>query len=244
MLSKPKVKYIQTLGQKKLRQLEGLFIAEGPKLAEELLKAAPGNIQEVFALREWITANQNMLSGVAVQEIEESDLEKISQLTTPNKVLVVAKQFNNDTSNAVKGKITLVLDDIRDPGNMGTIIRIADWFGIEQVVCSDTCAEVYNPKVVQATMGSIARVHISYTDLSAWLRDNNEIEVFAAVLNGKDINDLEKIKEGIIIIGNEAQGISDEVLKYTQTKITIARKGQAESLNAAVAAGIILSHLS
>jgi TrmH family RNA methyltransferase len=243
MLSKPKIKYIQTLGQKKFREQEKLFIAEGPKLVTELLHAVPGSISEIFALPEWLAANKNLLNSIHVQEINEAELEKISQLTTPNKVVAVVKQFNNDVPAGIKGNLTLALDDIRDPGNLGTIIRIADWFGIAQIVCSLECAEVYNPKVVQSTMGSIARVHISYTNLAGWLSANRDVEIYAAMLEGKDISTLKKIKEGILIIGNEAQGISDEIAALVHTKITIARKGQAESLNAAVATGIILSHM-
>jgi len=136
-----------------------------------------------------------------------------------------------------------VLDDIRDPGNMGTIIRIADWFGINQVVCSDDSAELYNPKVVQATMGSIARVRVHYTPLAEWLAAQQDTAIYAAALNGKDVTAMEKIKEGIIVIGNESKGISPAISRLATTPITIPQKGRAESLNAAVATGIILSHL-
>lgn len=243
MLSKSKVKYIQTLGQKKFREQEGMFIAEGPKLIAELLEAAPGHITAVFALQDWIAANATLPASVEVHEITEADLEKISQLSTPNKVLALVKQFDTATVPAAAGKLILVLDDIRDPGNLGTIIRIADWFGIQEVVCSHTSADVYNPKVVQSTMGSIARVHVTYTALPEWLMHNREEKTYAAMLAGKNVESIGKLKSGIIIIGNEAQGISDEVAALVQEKITIVRKGQAESLNAAVATGIILSQI-
>jgi RNA methyltransferase, TrmH family len=243
MLSKPKVKDIQTLGQKKFRQQEKRFIAEGPKLVAELLQAVPNSFTELFALPEWILANKNHTGNIPVHEIDETDLEKISQLTTPNTVLAILKQFEYAPKPAKKGKLTLVLDDIRDPGNLGTIIRTADWFGIGEVVCSMDCAELYNPKVVQSTMGSIARVHTAYTSLETWLKENAGIGSFAAMLDGKPVGTIGKIKEGILVIGNEAQGVSPEIASLVQTKVTIPGAGGAESLNAAVAAGIILSHL-
>ena len=137
----------------------------------------------------------------------------------------------------------MALDNIQDPGNMGTIIRIADWYGIDQIVCNTQSADMYNPKVIQSTMGSIARVKVFYTDLSDWLSKQKGISIYAAMLNGDDVTSMQKIKEGIIVIGNESKGISDDVLKLVSKKITIPQKGKAESLNAAVATGIILSHL-
>ena len=137
----------------------------------------------------------------------------------------------------------MALDTIQDPGNLGTIIRIADWFGIDQIVCSDDCAEVYNPKVVQATMGSIARVKVFYTDLEEWLSVQKEVPIYATTLEGQDIREMKKIQEGIIVVGNESKGISPGVLKLANTKITISQKGKADSLNVAVATGIVLSHI-
>jgi RNA methyltransferase, TrmH family len=242
MLSKTKVKYIQTLGQKKFRQQEGLFIAEGPKLVKELLENKKVTITEVFALPDWVKENRQLSAAAAWHEIEEADLEKISQLTTPNKVLAVVKQFDIPDKVVINGKIILALDDIRDPGNMGTIIRIADWFGIEQIVCSGDSAEMYNPKVVQSTMGSIARVHVFYKNLADWL-NQQKATIYTTSLNGKDIATMKKITDGIIVIGNESKGVSDEIMELAAQKITIVKKGKAESLNAAVAAGIVLSHL-
>ena len=137
-----------------------------------------------------------------------------------------------------------MLDTIQDPGNFGTIIRTADWFGIENIICSAACADMYNPKVVQSTMGSLARVNIFYTDLPDWLKENKHLKKYAAALVGKNINSLKAVKEAIIIIGNEGKGISDAVMNLADEKITISKKGEAESLNAAVAAGIILAAVS
>ena len=243
MLSKSKLKYIQSLGQKKFRQQEGKFIAEGPKLVNDLLEMKSSSIQEIFALKEWIEDNKKIADSYQVVEITTIELEKISQLSSPNQVVAVVKQFAIDENIEVKDKITLVLDNIQDPGNMGTIIRIADWYGVDQIVCNTQSADMYNPKVIQSTMGSIARVKVFYTELSNWLVKQNTIPIYAAMLNGDDVTVMQKIKEGIIVIGNESKGISNDVLKLISKKITIPQKGKAESLNAAVATGIILSHL-
>ncbi|MBK5270220.1 MAG: RNA methyltransferase, partial [Bacteroidia bacterium] len=140
-------------------------------------------------------------------------------------------------------RITLVLDGLQDPGNFGTIIRIADWFDVDQIVCSNDCVDMYNPKVVQSTMGSIARVKIFYTDIKEWLTIQKDVRIYAATLEGQDISAVKKLDEGIIVIGNESKGIRAELMKLVDVSITISKKGKAESLNAAVAAGIILSHL-
>lgn len=243
MLSKTKLKYIQSLSQKKFRLQEGLFIAEGPKLVNDLLEMKNAVIQEIFALKEWIEANKKVAEGGTIIEINAIELEKISQLTTPNQVVAIVKQFAIDENIEVRNKIIVALDNIQDPGNMGTIIRIADWYGIDQIVCNLQSADMYNPKVIQSTMGSIARVKLFYTELSEWLAKQENIPIYAAMLNGDDVTAMQKIKKGIIIIGNESKGISDEVLKLVNKKITIPQKGKAESLNAAVATGIILSHL-
>lgn len=244
MLSKSKTKYIQTLGQKKFRDEEGLFIAEGPKIVKDLLEEKTVTVKSVYALKEWIDDNKRLETITELIEIEEADLEKISQLKTPNKVVAVVQQFNTTDKITTSNKITLALDDIQDPGNMGTIIRIADWFGIEQIVCSNDSADIYNSKVVQSTMGSIARVKVFYTDLEEWLREQKGISIYATTLEGKAIGRIGKIKEGIIVFGNESKGISLAIMNIATDKITIPKTGKAESLNAGVAAGIILSHLT
>src|SRR6185295_2265950 len=137
-----------------------------------------------------------------------------------------------------KGKITLALDTIQDPGNLGTIIRIADWFGIHAIICSESCADMFNPKVVQSSMGSLGRVKLMYTNLVEWLQLNINISIYAASLNGKHVDNFMGLKEGIILIGNESRGISYEIMQMAIEKITIPKTGHAESLNAAVATGI------
>lgn len=244
MLIKSKLKYIQSLGQKKSRDEEGVFIAEGPKLVKELLEATNAEVKEVYALKDWLDENKKLLTNIETNEVTESELERISQLSTPNKVVAIVKKIERTESVFTKSKIVLVLDAIQDPGNLGTIIRTADWFNIDQIVCSKDCADVYNPKVVQATMGSISRVNLLYTDLKEWLSKQKDVRIYATVLDGQDINAMKKINEGIILIGNEAKGLSDELLKLANVRITIPKKGKAESLNAAVAAGIVMDCLS
>jgi len=241
MLVKSRIKYIQSLGQKKFRDETGCFIAEGPKIVQELLEA--GLVKEVYALNEWITENNQLLAGTDTFEVTEADLEKISQLKTANKVLAVLNQFEV-TQPVVEKRLLLALCGIQDPGNLGTIIRIADWFGVDQVVCSEDTADVYNPKVVQATMGSIARVKVFYKNLEDWLGQLQATTIYATVLEGADIRTIEKPASGVILVGNESQGISPSLQAFAQVRITIPRKGGAESLNAGVATGIILSHLT
>ena len=243
MLVKTKVKYIQTLGQKKSRDAEELFIAEGPKIVKELLESKMLQVVELYATKEWVEANKKIVVKTSVIEITGLELERISQLSAPNQVLAIIKKPVADTDIITKGKVIIALDTIRDPGNMGTIIRLADWFGIDQVVCSTDSADLYNPKVVQATMGSIARVKVAYMDLYQWLSQQKDARIYATALKGQDVTAMKKLNEGIVVIGNESKGISAEILQLATMKITIPKKGKAESLNAAVATGIILSHI-
>jgi TrmH family RNA methyltransferase len=243
MLSKSQVKYIQSLGQKKFRNEEAVFIAEGPRIVQELMQETPALLKQIYAQQDWIDEQQALLQHFNVTAVTDGDLSRISQLTTPNRVLAVVQKPDYGNSFNTKNTVTLALDDIRDPGNLGTIIRIADWFGISQVLCSKASADMFNPKVVQSTMGSIVRVKVLYTDLLPWIQQQ-PVSVYAAVLDGKDVTQMPKLSEGIIIIGNEAHGIDEKILAVTNERITIPRKGRAESLNAAVATGIILSHLT
>ena len=247
MFNKTHTKYIQSLHHKKFRDENDVFIAEGPKVVLELLESREFVCQQLFAIDDWLSNNEKLLlnySGMQVFMVKDFELEKISLLTTPNNVLAIFKKKEHAAPVNIQGKVTLVLDTIQDPGNLGTIIRTADWFGIENIICSAACADMYNPKVVQSTMGSLARVNIFYTSLEEWLDENDTIKKYAAALNGKNINTLKSIKEAIIIIGNEGKGISDTVMNLVDEKITIPKIGEAESLNAAVATGIILAAFS
>lgn len=246
MISKAHIKYIQSLRHKKFRDETGLFFAEGPRLVNDLLSSGKFICKEIFALQQWVDDHAEMvasLGGTVVAGIEDFELEKISALSTAHEVLAIFEKRKSYNDIDITGKITLALDAVQDPGNLGTIIRIADWFGIENLICAAGTADMYNPKVVQGTMGSLGRVNVFYTDLPAWLNFNKAIKIYSASLDGKDVKKFGTICEGIIVIGNEASGVSNEVLQLVTEKLTIPRVGEAESLNAAVAAGIILSHI-
>lgn len=237
MLSKKLVKDIQSLSLKKRREEAGLFVAEGPKVVSELIEVIPQQLSQLFAVQSWADSHPELTD---VQIVTQEELQRISFLHTPNSVLALFHRFAEE--EPVAAGITLYLDTIQDPGNFGTIIRIADWFGLKQIVCSAGCADVYNPKVVQSTMASIARVKVYYDEDGNWLQQQN-MNIYAATLGGEDVYKLPAVKDGILVIGNESKGISKEILQLAAKNISIPKKGTAESLNAAVATGIILSHL-
>jgi RNA methyltransferase, TrmH family len=241
MLSKNEIKDIQSLRHKKQREETRLFIAEGPKIIAELLTIIPHLFKKVYALANWVNEHKNLLAQTDFEIISESELEKLSQLQTPNQAVGVLHQFESIEPIA-KNSITLYLDTVQDPGNFGSIIRIADWFGIKNIVCTDGCADLYNIKVVQATMASISRVNVFYDEEQNWLKQQT-VNKYAATLNGNSLYQIGKIEEGILIIGNESKGIQPSIMELASEKITIPKIGHAESLNAAVATGIILSHL-
>lgn len=242
MLIKSQVKYIQSLSQKKLRDEEDVFVAEGPKIINELLQSGNIRAKQLFATKEWISQNPGP-GPAGIVEISDSELARISFQQSPNQVIGIFSKPVFPKTIAWNNVLSLMLDTIQDPGNMGTIMRCADWFGIRQIVCSRDCADVFNPKVVQSSMGSICRVQVLYEDLPAFLEEHNSVPVYAATLHGKDLYSYTGVQSGIILIGNESKGIEPGLLEKSRYKITIPRKGQAESLNAAVATGIILSHI-
>ena len=235
MLSRNEVKYIQSLSHKKNRDEAGCFIAEGVKIIGELMQAG-FTMKKIYATKDWIETNKPLIN---VTEVNDADLKRISNFETPNKVVAIVEKKNLPQTPELKNKLTLVLDGIQDPGNLGTIIRTADWFGIENIIASADTADVFNAKVVQSTMGSIARVNIFYTDLKAFLSEN-KIVVYGAMLNGENILTMKKPNEGLLLIGNEGKGIREDIQPFIQQKITIPQTGKAESLNAAVATGILL----
>jgi TrmH family RNA methyltransferase len=234
MVTKSQVKYIQSLGHKKFRDEEGVFVVEGPKIVEELLSAPHMRLRHLYALKEW--------KGEGAVEVTASELERLSGLSTPNQVLAVFEKPVFAPPDPGAG-VSLVLDGIQDPGNLGTIVRIADWFGIRQVLASPDSADVFNPKAIQSTMGSISRVPVFYTDPGPLIDQFPDLPVYAALLEGKELYGTERIRRGILVIGNESKGIRPALQQRATHRITIPRVGQAESLNAAVATGIILSHL-
>ncbi len=236
MLSANKIKFIKSLQQKKNRIETGLFVAEGEKIVNEAITYVIESIHCIYHTVDYVIDNADLAHEI----ISEKELSRISGLKSPNKCLALIRtDFKPKVSRNNKG--TLVLDGIQDPGNLGTIIRTADWFGIEKIICSEDTVDMYNPKVLQSTMGSIFHIQISYTNLFDFLRTLDK-NIYGAVLDGKNLinNNLEE--GATVVIGNESKGISPQVKKLVTHPITIGQIGLAESLNAGVAAGIILSH--
>lgn len=234
MLSKNEIKDIQSLRHKKFRREAGRFTVEGPKIVEELIALVPQKMRAVYATEEWPAP-----PGAQVMRIPHATLEKISQLATPNQVVAVVEDF--DSQPPESGRI-LYLDGIQDPGNLGTIIRIADWFGLPHIVCGPGTADMYNAKVIQSSMASIARVNIWYDEADEWIAAFRG-QVVAATLQGGTLKNAGFNENSLLMIGNESKGLRQQLVDRASLQVTIPRTGRAESLNAAVATGIILSHL-
>lgn len=236
MLSKNQIKYITQLKQKKYRDLNKTFVAEGFKVIDELLNSS----LEVVHIYTTTALNFNVSDDILTY-ITDSELKKISFLTTANQCLALfrMKEIKLPADQGLK----IGLDDIRDPGNLGTIVRLCDWFGIEDLICSHETVDVYNPKVVQATMGSLTRVNIFYTNLKEYLNDYRH-PVIGTFMEGDNIYTAELPATGLVLMGNEANGISDDIEKRVTSKLSIPRFGElqkTESLNVATATAIILS---
>lgn len=244
MITKNQVKYIQSLSQKKFRDEESVFVAEGPKIIVELLTMANMHPAGIYGTDEWWAMHPEWQTADWANEIQEAELERISFLKAPNQVLgIFRKPALNMGSGIAPGGWQLLLDGIQDPGNLGTLLRIADWFGIKQVICSEDTADVYNPKVIQSSMASVGRVGVIYTNLAAYVQANPDRHFYAAVLGGTSLKNIQVQGACSLVIGNESKGIRPDLMQELKEFITIPRIGEAESLNAAVAAGIILSHL-
>lgn len=240
MLVKSQVKYIQSLSQKKVRDAEDVFVAEGEKIVQELLHE--GLVKPITIYT--VTPNDSRKGeNYPIEVISSHEMERISFLSSPSTMLGVFKKPTPKKVDYRQGWV-LMLDGIQDPGNLGTIIRSADWFGVKQIICSELTADCFNPKVVQATMGSIARVSIIYTELKHWCQLHADLPKYAAMLDGISIKEMKTNGNGVLIIGNESKGVGESLLSESMTPITIPRIGAAESLNAAVATSIILSHLT
>lgn len=243
MLSKSKIKLINSLKIGKFRKEHSLFFAEGSINVLDFIKNGMFPNQ-LFANESWLEKNSKILSAINCESITDKEMSKITALKNPSEVLAIFDLPSTIIPNFdFSNEFVLVLDDIKDPGNMGTIIRTADWFGVKNIVCSSQSVDLYNPKVIQATMGSLARVSVSYCLLSNWLKNiGKEVPVFGALLKGENVNSIKKPDNGILIIGSEAHGISSEVLEFVNNPITIpqSQNGGAESLNAAIATAILL----
>lgn len=235
MVTKHQIKLIKSLGQKKYRHQEGLFVVEGIKGIAEFLNS-PIELDHLFATEVLFDVEDGNYSIIS-----DKDLNRISFLKNPNKALAIFKIPTTQRINT--SGLSVVLDDIRDPGNLGTIIRLCDWFGIKQIICSPNSVDCYNPKVVQASMGSLARIKIDYRDLSEFIK-SSDLPVYGTFMHGDDIYASDLSKEGLIIFGNEANGISNSISDLVDKRITIPQFGDiknTESLNVANATAIVLS---
>ena len=241
MLSKNKIKYIHSLELKKNRKEEGVFIAEGHKLVGDLLGHFPCKL--IVALPNWLEKNPKVTADEII-EVSPDELSRASLLKTPQDVLAIFEQPHYETqTDIMKHSLCLALDDVQDPGNLGTIIRLADWFGIENIFCSHGTVDVYNPKVIQATMGALARVKLHYCDLVKLIASVKDIPIFGTFLDGNNIYGEDLSKNGLIIMGNEGNGVSKEVSKLINKKLYIPNyptsRETSESLNVAIATAIV-----
>jgi len=242
MVSKSKLKFIKSLQVKKYRKQEQSFMVEGAKSVAELLNS-DFEVTWLAASEKFLRENEKPVHAKNVEAVNasEKELEQLSSFQTNDAAVAVARMKANTMPN-LKDGFCLVLDDLRDPGNVGTIIRTADWYGIKNIIASEETADFYNPKTISATMGSFCRLNVFYTDLPTFL-SGNSLPVFGAFMNGADVHEMDFGKRGAIVIGNESNGISDQVAKLVSHRITIPKIGGAESLNAAIATGIILDNV-
>jgi TrmH family RNA methyltransferase len=249
MISKNRTKFIVSLRQKKIRDKERLFVIEGDKLIREFLLTGI-HLKELYAKPEFLDslqADQNLLID-EIEEVSYEELKMISTLRTPHNALAVVRMPESKMDiTQIFNQVCAALDFVQDPGNFGTIIRAAAWFGIRNIICSSNCVDVYNPKVIQASMGAILHVNVYYTDLKMFLIMANEenIPVFGTMLEGKSIYSQKLDNKGIILLGNESKGISDELIPYINHKIMIPGFSDSmpgiESLNVSMAASVIFS---
>ena len=245
MLTTNQIKHIKSLQQKKFRKQHGLFIAEGPKLVEDLL-CSNIDLHSVYHTASWNSCQAP--KNVPFTKVSEKEMKRLSSLSTPSQVIAIGKTPNNEIDvKLLKNSLALMLDTIQDPGNMGTIIRLADWFGISNIICSTTSADAFAPKVIQATMGAVARVNIYYTNLEEVISDINTLGIptYGTFLDGDNIYTSKLSSTGIIIMGNEGYGISQGVEKRITHRLTIPNfcngEKTSESLNVAMATAIICS---
>jgi TrmH family RNA methyltransferase len=243
MLSKSQISFIKSLHQKKYRKEHGLFLVEGIKSIQEFIHSSY-QIHSIFYNSEQSNLLPKLPANINLFEVNNVELGKISTLQTPQGFLAILHMPKDRKINpkSLQNQFTLMLDGVQDPGNMGTIIRTADWFGFDKIICSEDTVEAYNPKTVQATMGSLARVEIYYENLPLFLESNN-LPVFGALLDGESIYKTNWGNEGLIVLGNEGKGISSEVISKINKPVTIPRIGAAESLNVAVSAAIFCAEL-
>lgn len=252
MLSKTKTKFIISLQRKKNRDSERLFVIEGDKIVKEFVFAgAP--VKVIVGKPEFLASlPQHLLGNIdEIIPVSYEELKKVSSLTSPHNALAIVAMSDDDNNRTLDAGLSVALDCIQDPGNLGTIIRAAAWFGIKNIYCSNDCVDVYNAKVIQASMGAILHVDVTYCDLHNFLAEakSESIPVYGALLKGKNIYNSDLSKDGIILLGNESKGISDEYIKMISHPIMIPRCGGTDvygidSLNVSMAASVILSEFA
>jgi TrmH family RNA methyltransferase len=238
-MTQSEIKFIKSLSQQKYRKEYNAYLVEGNKNAKEWMESDAA-IKYVVAEKDWLDRHAHLIQKhpeAMVREVPSYILEKVSTLHTVNEVLLVVAKPVSEVTNIIDNW-TIALEKVQDPGNMGTIIRTAAWFGIKHILCSEDCVEIYNPKVVQATMGGLLQVQVSYQSLPSFF-ESCTMPIYAACLQGQSLGTFKQPNPGIILMGNESKGLSDELLQKAQYKVTIPQLGKAESLNVAVAAGII-----
>jgi len=246
MLSKNKIKQLRSLQRKKERKSSGLYVVEGKKIVEEILQINPYWF-EVFATSNWFDKHKQLVGLENSFLISDKELAQVSTLKTPNEVLLVLKQHTElDFSEVISAQLVLALDGVKDPGNMGAIIRLADWFGVQHILCTSNSVDQYNPKTVQSAMGSINKVQLHYGDLAQMLSELDSYQIYACDLDGESIYETQFVEKTILIMGSESHGISDEILDMANRKITIPSVSNSgiDSLNVATATAISLSVFS
>jgi TrmH family RNA methyltransferase len=243
MLSKNQIKKLRGLQRKKERKNTGLYVVEGKKIVEEILDSS-NDWHELYATSTWFQSHSEYLSQENCFEVSEKDLERVSSLKTPNEVLLVLKQNENGVfSDVMNEDLVIALDGVKDPGNMGTIIRLADWFGVKHLLCTSDSVDQYNPKTVQSAMGSFNSVQLHYGDLAQMLSDLNTHQIYACDLDGDSVYTSKFYEKSILVMGSESHGISNEILQLANHKITIPNfsSSSIDSLNVATATALVLS---
>lgn len=236
-LSKNKIKWIKSLQFKKNRDNFKVFVVEGDKMIQEALSFASTSIELICYTKTSVFSGSSSINTIENFSVNDEELKSISSLKNPNKSFAVIK---NEYKSIHPSALKIAIDGVQDPGNMGTILRLADWYGITEIICSNETVDCYNPKVIQASMGAIFRVKVKYLDLNTFLAKQKKT-IFGALLNGENIYSKNLAPEGILVLGNEGHGISKEIEKMISCPLTIPKIGQTESLNVSTATGIILS---
>lgn len=240
-LSKNDIKFIRSLQQKKYRDIHQKYIVEGTKLASELLSST--SIDHIDHIYHTADCTFDLPTTLPTTQVSFSELERISHFKSPNQLLIVVRMEKDASISYESDALTVVLDDVKDPGNLGTIIRTAEWFGVQQIICSEESVDCYNPKVIQSSMGAFFRMRCVYTNLEECLSQfqTNDFAIYGAEMEGKNLYSTSMQKKSVLLMGSESHGISNQLKPFIQS-ITIPKFGASESLNVAMATGIILSH--